>query len=71
MLTPVGRRGTVQDLLNAYLRKGKVWQKLTVDHCSLSLKLQILHTKLNDGSADQYRHALTVAARTQYALHTC
>lgn len=30
MLTPFGQRGTLQDLLNSYLRKGKVWQRVAV-----------------------------------------
>lgn len=33
MLTPFGQRGTLQDLLNSYLRKGKVWQCVAV--CSV------------------------------------
>ena len=37
LLMPVGRRGTLQDLLNAYLRKGKVWQPLAGSDLDLML----------------------------------
>ena len=36
MLTPFGKRGTLQDLLNSYLRKGKVRHRVAVGETTLS-----------------------------------